>query len=184
MYQLYEKENERWVWFQSDLIKRNKNDGGKLELYCKIKQNFVMEPYLKQIKEFKLRRAMTAFRISAHKLEIETGRYIKCKQNGRYVPRDDRICAICEENNVILKGDEEHALTSCLGFENERKKLFKYLDEKCPSFKELDNYNKTLYMLSCEGILAKRVSKLMLSIQSSQRPNFFNLWKKRNNIQD
>ena len=48
----------------------------------------------------------------------------------------------------------------------------------------LNNYNKTLYMLSCEGTSAKRVSKLMLSIQSSQRPNFFNLWKKRNNIQD
>ena len=169
-------------WY--DLINKNKNDGGKLELYCKIKQNFAMEPYLKQIKEFKLRRAMTAFRISAHKLEIETGRYIKCKQNGQYVPRDERICAICEENDVILKGDEEHALTSCMGFENERKKLFKYLDEKYPSFKELDNYNKTLYMLSCEGTTAKRVCKLMLSIQSSQRPNFFNLWKKRNNIQD
>ena len=121
---------------------------------------------------------MTAFRISAHKLEIETGRYIKCKQEGQYVPRNDRICAICEENNVILKGDEEHALTSCMGFENERKKAFNYLGEKYPSLKELDNYNKTLYMLSCEGISAKRVSKLMLSIQSTQRPNFFNLWKK------
>ena len=43
-------------WF--GLIDKNKNEGGKLELYAKIKRSFAMEPYLKQIKEFKLRRAM------------------------------------------------------------------------------------------------------------------------------
>ena len=173
---------EEYINYWFNFIKKSENEGGKLELHSKIKQNFMMEPYLKQVGQFKLRKAMTAFRISAHKLEIETGRYIKSKKDGEYVHRNDIICTICKEHNLLVMGDEEHALTSCVGFVNERNKLFRYLEEKYPSFKDLDNYNKTLYMLSCKGACAKKVSKLMLSIQSSHRPNFYDVWKKINNI--
>lgn len=184
MLYMKKKMKEEYINYWTKFIKKSDNDGGKLDLYSKLKQNFAMEPYLQHIKQFKLRRAMTVFRISAHKLEIETGRYVKSKAKGRYVPRDERICALCQENNDFVRGDEEHALTTCPSFERERTKLFKYFDEKIPSFKHLDNFNKTLYMLSCEGLMSKRVSKFMLCIQSSQRPNFYNLWKKLNNINE
>ena len=121
---------EEYITYWSNYIKKSENEGGKLELYSKIKQNFMMEPYLKQVRQFKLRKAMTAFRISAHKLEIETGRYIKSKKDGKYVHRNDRICTICKEHNILVTGDEEHALTSCVGFLNERNRLFRYFEEK------------------------------------------------------
>ena len=38
-----------------------KEETGKLYLYRKIKQNFVTEPYLKQVKSNKHRRAVTAY---------------------------------------------------------------------------------------------------------------------------
>ena len=43
---------------------------GKLHIYRKIKSGFKMEPYLHQIKQLKYSRAMSMFRISAHRLEI------------------------------------------------------------------------------------------------------------------
>ena len=43
-----------------------------------------MEPYLKHIKKFHHRRAIASFRIGAHKLEIETGRYVN-HNNEKYV---------------------------------------------------------------------------------------------------
>ena len=46
-----------------------------------------------------------------------------------------RICTICKERNLLVMGDEEHALTSCVGFENQRNRLFRYFEEKYPSFK-------------------------------------------------
>ena len=51
-----------------------------MSLYRKIKTNFLSEPYLKQIKKNKFRRAMTMLRISAHKLEVEIGRYVQKTQ--------------------------------------------------------------------------------------------------------
>ena len=46
-----------------------------LRTYCKIKQDFGMERYLKLIKNHKYRTAMTQLRTSSHTLAIEYGRY-------------------------------------------------------------------------------------------------------------
>jgi hypothetical protein len=46
-----------------------------LSTYLTVKNNFGFEKYLDKIKNFEQRRTLTRFRISAHKLAIETGRY-------------------------------------------------------------------------------------------------------------
>ena len=127
-------------WHQ--LIGDRDSDVGKLYLYRKLKSEFRMEPYLKQIKQFKLKKAMTIFRISAHKLEIETGRYMKTKCKDNYIAREDRICTLCHENNIRVMGDEEHAIMVCASFNDKRDKLLAHLGEKYPMFKSLNNYNK------------------------------------------
>jgi hypothetical protein len=63
-------------------------------LSCRaVKSNFGFEKYLDKIKNFEQRRTLTRFRISAHKLAIETGRY-------KGIPRHDRICTRCTDNTI------------------------------------------------------------------------------------
>ena len=64
---------------------KEKFSDGKLGTYITVKNNFGFEKYLDKIKNFEQRRTLTRFRISAHKLAIEIGRY-------KGIPRHDRIC--------------------------------------------------------------------------------------------
>ena len=66
---------------------------GKLRTYTSFKTNFGLENYLKILSNFELRRSITKFRISAHKLMIEQGRYIG-------IPSQNRICSKCSLNEV------------------------------------------------------------------------------------
>ena len=62
----------------------------KLEFYNKIKTKFEPEPYLSSIKNSYHRASVTRFRISAHNLYIERGRY-----KTPIVPRESRWCMYC-----------------------------------------------------------------------------------------
>jgi hypothetical protein len=78
----------------------------KLSFYRELKTNFTKESYLDHVK-YTDRSNTTRIRISAHRLEIELGRYNK-------TPKDDRICSWC---NIVLGTrvieDENHFLTQC-----------------------------------------------------------------------
>ena len=50
----------------------------------------------------KKRRAVTQIRLSAHKLPVETGRYLR-------IAHDERICSYCR----MYVGDEIHCLFKC-----------------------------------------------------------------------
>ena len=62
----------------------NINNSNKLEYYCKYKHTFALEKYMNCIFDKKNRIALTKFRLSAHDLAIETGRYIN-------LPHEQRI---------------------------------------------------------------------------------------------
>ena len=74
----------------------------KLRFYKLFKTAFKREPYLDDISNFYLRKRLTKFRCSDHKLEIEVGRHKNINAN-------DRICRICL-NDVET---EEHFLRFC-----------------------------------------------------------------------
>ena len=78
---------------------------GKLDTYTKIKCNFGFENYLNS-ENFALRRDITRFRISSHRLNIEIGRYAR-------IDRADRLCTIC---SLGVLGDEIHLLLACPTF--------------------------------------------------------------------
>ena len=148
----------------------NKNDNlGKLYLYRKIKSNFNVEPYLKQIKKRKIRRSMTALRISAHSLEIETGRYASKK--GDFVKREERYCSLCMEKDLKTPGDEIHAVLVCPSFHNERENVIGFIDNLYPNFKNLNDNDKLIFMLTCENECLQKVSKFINLILSMNRPN-------------
>ena len=156
----------------------NQNDNtGKLHLYRKIKTNFQIEPYLEQIKKRKLRRALTALRISAHRLEIETDRYVKNKKD--YVSREERICKLCAENGINVMGDEEHAILVCPTFEKHRKKTMDFLNLRYPNFSTLSNYNKLIFMMTCEDESVQQVSKLVHAILNAPRVQKKQIVRKR-----
>ena len=81
----------------------NSDDGmEKLRTYKLNKQKFELEPYLEVLIDRKQRKALTEFRINAHKLQTECGRYSGWKK------KEARLCTIC---NVIE--DEVHFFCGC-----------------------------------------------------------------------
>ena len=183
MIQKYMKESYVQYWRKS--LGDEKSNDGKLYLYRRVKLCFGMEPYLKHIRKLKIRRALTAFRISAHNLEIETGRYIHDQTavgNSGSIKREDRFCTICyEENKSKVMGDEEHAIMHCPRFCDIRNSLLIKIESKVPNFKNLNNNDKLCYMLTCEGECAIFISKFLAVILSTQRSNFLKIWKQQNN---
>ena len=104
------------------------------------KNNFGCENYLSLIKHFEYRRSLTRFRISAHKLYIETGRY-------QGILRHDRICTRCSINEVEV---EQHYLFTCLGMESKRKILYGTIEKSCINFKHLINKIKLIWLMNTE----------------------------------
>ena len=74
----------------------------KSVIYRLFKIEHRYEPYL-DILSLNYRITFTRFRLSNHRLSIETGRW-------RNIPRDERKCDICNEGYI---GDEFHFLFEC-----------------------------------------------------------------------
>lgn len=86
----------------------------KLEFYRTFKENYELEHYLELIRDFDQRRNLTKFRISNHKLAIETGRYGK-------IPVDERICIFCPSKEIET---EEHMVLNCSSYSDLRSQFF------------------------------------------------------------
>ena len=84
----------------------------KLCTYNHFKQKYHSEPYLNYITDPSTRKEVTRFRISAHSLRIETGRYKK-------LDRDKRICLMCNSGDVE---DEFHFIIKCQAYLDIRNK--------------------------------------------------------------
>ena len=78
-------------------------ESSKLILYDQIKHIFEKEKYLDDIDCFQMRKSITKFRCSDHKLKIEIGRHKK-------IPREERFCESCRSEVET----ESHFLSSAL----------------------------------------------------------------------
>jgi hypothetical protein len=83
----------------------------KLCSYVMFKSVLVRESYLSSVQTCKYKIALTPFRVSAHDLLIERGRYVNMK-------RHDRICTCC---NMNMLENEYHFLLVCPAFLHLRK---------------------------------------------------------------
>ena len=115
---------------------------GKLCTYSTFKCNFGLEKYLFLLNNFEQRRNLTKFRISAHRLHIERGRY-------QGTPRHNRTCLRCSSNEV---DDEGHFLFSCNSSEEERDILNEIINQSCPNFSRLDADNKLIWLMNTEDV--------------------------------
>ena len=125
------------------LTEREKLSSGKLTTYFKVKNTFHQEKYL-SINKFKLRKAMCRFRISAHDLRIESGRYAK-----NYINRTDRICTRCDAHEVE---NEFHFLLNCSLYHDERENLFNRINLLNTNFRFLNLTDKGLWLLTQEDL--------------------------------
>ena len=120
--------------------KRNMNDivrNPLLRTYNWIKTDFIIEPYLNLVKNYKYRKAISKLRASSHTLEIERGRYTNPS-----TPIPERLCSTC---NVIE--DEVHFLTECDIYKETREHLYSEINARFPDFQGLDNHCKFNFML-------------------------------------
>lgn len=118
------------------------HSSGKLCTYIKFKSNFGLENYLTMMKSFEQRRRLTRFRISAHRLLIELGRY-------QGTLRQDRICVRCTSGQVE---DEKHFLLSCDKFREDRNNLLRCISKSCPNFMNLDIHSRFIWIMNTENV--------------------------------
>ena len=96
----------------------NVSDSPKLLSYKFYKYDFVLEHYLHIVDIIKYLIALSRFRWSNHKLEIEIGRH-----SG--IPRNKRFCKYCLENRSVANvEDEYHFICICPQYINLRNKYF------------------------------------------------------------
>lgn len=118
----------------------NTENKGKLRTYSKFKNNIEFEKYLDVIPDGKLRSCYTKFRISAHKLEIEYGRYNK-------TPLEKRVCRACNSGDIE---DEMHLLLKCTKYERDRTTFLLAISSLCKNFASLADKDKFIFLLSNE----------------------------------
>ena len=105
-----------------------KSKSPKLLYYHSIKSNFHKENYLDDIKNSAIRYRTTRLRISAHDLEIESGRYSN-------TPRENRVCKWCNLTLAINKIESEtHMLYDCDLYADLRTKLIETLNQSHPTY--------------------------------------------------
>ena len=129
-----------WYDNRNQLIVEN----GTLRTYLKIKTNFGFEKYLELITDSELRRSITKFKISCHKLKIEVGRHTKPK-----TPLEDRICDRC---NDLCIDDELHFFNHCTKLSESRNILFNIIKGTNMNFCSLSSFNKLYWTLNCENL--------------------------------
>jgi hypothetical protein len=121
---------------------KSKEQNNKLRTYTLFKKDMRQETYL-QLKDFKLRKHLSQFRLSAHKLEIERGRF----HDNIYIPAELRICKHCHLERCE---DEKHLILDCPLYSILRESLFKVCAARNNFFINYTDEQKFIWILSTE----------------------------------
>ena len=133
MLKLFLLENYKKYWV--DKI----NSEPKMRTFRKFKMQFEYEEYL-NLNNSRHRKTMTRFRISAHRLAVEQGRY-----KTPPIPLEDRLCQYCSAHKIE---DEHHFAMECHNYDEMRQKLFQDIGKICKNFEPLNTENKFIFILS------------------------------------
>ena len=123
----------------------------KLRTYALIKTTIGRESYLTDIKNTKQRQKLAKFRLSNHRLMIESGRHMK-------LPKNERMCPVCSEGIE----DEVHFLVNCNFYEEIRKPLLDMCVELKPNFDFYSDEEKFVFIMTTPHLMGS-VSKFIYS---------------------
>ena len=115
----------------------------KLRTYKLFKTNILYEKYLSLPPH--LRVPLTRFRMSAHPLRIEVGRY-HCPNP---LPVEDRICQMC---NLSTVEDELHFLLHCSLYKDIRLKLLDLCRTYHQSFEHLSHLDQFTFIMTTKNM--------------------------------
>ena len=124
---------------------KGKKGNNKLRNYKEYKSAFNRESYL-EINDPSLRKNIAQLRLSAHKLNIESGRY---NARNQYIPPADRICRNCTLN---VTEDEMHFVLKCAAYENLRADLLKQCVADNAHFSSYNFHQKFIWIMSNENL--------------------------------
>lgn len=94
--------------------------------------------------------------MSAHDLHVETGRYCKTDIS-------QRKCKFCQDIE-----DERHVF-SCHKYESYRKTLYEKISENVPNFRNLNEENKFIYIMSLEDENIKDVARYISNVMEIRK---------------
>ena len=126
---------------ENEINKNSANDGSgnKLRTYAKYKKEFAYESYLNFSKDFGKRKSITKLRISAHRLEIECGRYKKVEESKR----------LCRNCNLNVIENEQHVLLTCPKYATCRNSTFSKLYDIFPDLVSKNDSSMFCFLLAC-----------------------------------
>ena len=152
-----QKYNDIWICSLNDDNRGSSTSSNKLRTYRLFKDKFVFENYLNW-GSFCQRKLITKFRISAHNLEIERGRY-------KNIPSDQRFCNLCK--NAVE--DEIHFLLECPNTEQIRKTILNDIFYRYPNLKNLNNKELFIWLLSAEeNYIYQKIYDLIYKLNSAR----------------
>ena len=123
--------------FHQNALECIRDEGSKLRTCATFKNNFRFEKYVSDIKNSKIRIQISKFRLSNHKLMIETGRHKKLQ-------KELRICSLCHEGI----GDEVHFISSCSTYHIMREEYYNNLHSSNPNFQSYTDNEKLKYLMT------------------------------------
>lgn len=140
VFSVHSKLKEEFILFWKENISHINNpkaQGNKLRTYSTLKDEFMMENFLKIDIERKTLSSFVKIRISNSNLLIETGRH-------RNIALENRICPLCK----IEIEDELHFVCRCALLSNTRTEFFNCLSDIVPNFLHLSEKEKFNYILT------------------------------------
>ena len=157
--------------FHQEAFSTIKEGSSKLRTYSLIKQSIGKEHYLSTIRNPKTRRTLSKFRLSNHKLRIESGRVegLKC---------EERICQICSSDVE----DETHFLVKCELYKDQREKIFALCVNLKPQFPFYSDKEKFIFMMTSH-VLTDTISKF-IDTAMSDRETFLDVSRSLHSIID
>ncbi len=111
----------------------------KMQCYLSLKREYSMAEYLFTVSDKKLRSTLTRYRLSGHKLMIETGRHRQT-----WLPPEQRLCSHCDLNQMET---ELHFLTECSKYTDIRTVYYDKIQQIHPTFTTLPDQEKLAYLL-------------------------------------
>ncbi len=110
-----------------------------MQCYLSLKREYSMAEYLYTVSDKKLRSTLTRYRLSGHKLMIETSRHRQT-----WLPPEQRLCSHCDLNQMET---ELHFLTECSKYTDIRTVFYNKIQQIHPTFKTLPDQEKLAYLL-------------------------------------
>ena len=137
------------------------DEHNKLRTYNTFKKEFSLESYVVSLTSRKQCSEFAKLRISAHKLQIELGRY----NRPNIIPINKRYCPHCRNGDIE---DEIHFVIDCSLYADERNILFDEIKNIVPNFGNMTKSEKFIFMMNYNNgdteilrFIAKYISRCM-----------------------